>query len=36
MEGPEARYLYELARHFRSADPAIASLGRRMREMRER
>ena len=36
MEGPEARYLYELARQFRSADPALGRLGRRMREMRER
>ena len=33
MQGPEARYLYELARQFRSADPA---LGRRTRETRER
>ena len=33
---PEAQYLYELARQFRSADPAIAALGRRMRETRER
>jgi sulfide:quinone oxidoreductase len=36
MEGPEARYLYDLARQFRSADPAIGALGRRMREMRDR
>jgi sulfide:quinone oxidoreductase len=28
----EAQYLSELGRQFRSADPAIASLGRRMRE----
>jgi sulfide:quinone oxidoreductase len=33
---PEAGYLHNLARQFRSADPAIASLGRRMREARER
>jgi sulfide:quinone oxidoreductase len=33
---PEAQYLHDLARQFRSADPAIASLGRRMREARER
>jgi sulfide:quinone oxidoreductase len=36
MRGAEAQYLHDLAREFRSADPAIASLGRRMREMRER
>jgi hypothetical protein len=36
MEGPEARYLYDLAREFRSADPAIAALGRRMHQARER
>jgi hypothetical protein len=29
-------YLRELAREFRSADPAIAKLGRHMREARER
>ena len=34
--GAEAQYLFELSRQFRSADPAIASLGRRMREARER
>jgi sulfide:quinone oxidoreductase len=28
---PEAQYLYDLARQFRSADPEIAALGRRMR-----
>jgi sulfide:quinone oxidoreductase len=32
----EAQYLRSLARQFRSSDPAIASLGRRMREARER
>jgi sulfide:quinone oxidoreductase len=36
MIGPEAQYLYDVARQFRSADPEIASLGRRMRETRER
>jgi sulfide:quinone oxidoreductase len=36
MSGPEQKYLFELARQFRSDDPALASLGRRMREMRER
>jgi sulfide:quinone oxidoreductase len=34
--GAEAQYLFNLARQFRSADPAIASLGRRMRELRDR
>jgi sulfide:quinone oxidoreductase len=32
----EVEYLRELAREFRSADPAIARLGRHMREARER
>jgi sulfide:quinone oxidoreductase len=32
----EARYVRDLERLFRSADPAIGSLGRRMREARER
>jgi sulfide:quinone oxidoreductase len=36
MRGPEALYLHELARQFRTSDPAIAALGRRMREARER
>ena len=36
MRGPESQYLYDLARQFRSDDPAIAALGRRMRETRER
>jgi sulfide:quinone oxidoreductase len=36
MRGPEALYLHELARQYRSSDPAIAALGRRMREARER
>ena len=35
MRGAEARYLHELARQFRGADPAIGALGRRMRETRE-
>ena len=36
MHGPEAQYLADLAREFRSADPALGALGRRMRETRER
>jgi sulfide:quinone oxidoreductase len=36
MRGPEAQYLAELAQHFRSADPALGALGRRMRQTRER
>jgi sulfide:quinone oxidoreductase len=36
MSTAEQQYLFTLARQFRSADPAIASLGRRMREARER
>jgi sulfide:quinone oxidoreductase len=36
MRGVEAQYLFDLARQFRTDDPAIASLGRRMREARER
>jgi hypothetical protein len=36
LRGAEAQYLHGLARQFRSADPAVAALGRRMREMRER
>ena len=35
MRGVEAQYLFDLAREFRTDDPAIASLGRRMREARE-
>ena len=35
LRGPEMEYLSGLAREFRSADPAIAALGRRMRETRE-
>jgi sulfide:quinone oxidoreductase len=36
IRGPELQYLYELGREYRSSDPAIAALGRRMREARER
>jgi sulfide:quinone oxidoreductase len=36
LRGPELEFLGGLAREFRSADPAIASLGRHMREARER
>jgi sulfide:quinone oxidoreductase len=36
MSSAEQQYLFTLARQFRSGDPAIASLGRRMREARER
>jgi len=36
MSSAEQQYLFALARQFRSGDPAIASLGRRMREMRDR
>jgi sulfide:quinone oxidoreductase len=36
MSSTETKYLFALARQFRSSDPAIASLGRRMREARER
>ena len=36
LRGPELEFLSGLAREFRSADPAIASLGRHMREARER
>ncbi len=36
MRGPELEYLSGLAREFRSADPAIAALGRQMRQARER
>ena len=35
LRGPELEYLSGLAREFRSADPAIASLGRHMREAHE-
>ena len=33
---PEALYLHDLARQFKSADPAIAALGRRMHEFDKR
>ena len=36
LEGPEARYLYDLARQFRTDDPALAALGRRMHETEDR
>jgi sulfide:quinone oxidoreductase len=36
ISSAEQKYLFELSRQFRSGDPAIASLGRRMREMRDR
>jgi sulfide:quinone oxidoreductase len=36
MHGPELQYLFELGREYRSGDPAIAALGRRMREARGR
>jgi sulfide:quinone oxidoreductase len=36
VPGPEVEYLRGLARDFRGADPAIADLGRHMREARER
>jgi len=36
LRGPEAQYLFELGRQYRSGDPAIAALGRRMREMQDR
>ena len=36
VRGTELEYLRGLAREFRSADPAIAALGRHMREARER
>ena len=36
LRGPELEYLNNLAHEFRSADPAIATLGRHMRQIRER
>jgi sulfide:quinone oxidoreductase len=36
MKAPEYQYLHQLGREYRSDDPAIAALGRRMREMRSR
>jgi sulfide:quinone oxidoreductase len=36
LRAPEHQYLFELGREYRTDDPAIASLGRRMREARSR
>ena len=36
IRGPELEYLHGLEREFRSSDPVIASLGRHMREARDR
>ena len=36
LRAPEYQYLFELGRQYRTDDPAIASLGRRMREARSR
>jgi sulfide:quinone oxidoreductase len=36
MAGAEAQYLYDLRRHYRIDDPALASLGREMRSMQSR
>jgi sulfide:quinone oxidoreductase len=36
LRAPEYQYLFELGREYRTDDPAIASLGRRMREARSR
>ena len=36
IPGPEAQYLFDLKRRYRIDDPAIASLGRQMRELRDR
>jgi sulfide:quinone oxidoreductase len=36
LRAPEYQYLHDLAREFRSDDPEIAALGRRMRETRAR
>ena len=36
MRGAEAQYLFDLARRLDSADPAIAALGRRMHDTRDR
>jgi len=36
LQAPEYRYLFELGREYRTDDPAIASLGRRMREAESR
>ena len=36
LRAPEYQYLYDLAREFRSDDPEVIALGRRMRETRAR
>jgi sulfide:quinone oxidoreductase len=36
VHGAESQYLYDLGRRFGATDPAIASLGRRMHELRDR
>jgi sulfide:quinone oxidoreductase len=36
LRAPEYQYLFELGREYRTDDPAIAALGRRMREMKSR
>lgn len=36
LRGPEAQYLFDVARQVRSGDPAIGALGRRMTELRDR
>jgi sulfide:quinone oxidoreductase len=36
LRAPEYQYLFELGREYRTDDPAIAALGRRMREARSR
>jgi hypothetical protein len=36
MRGAEAQYLFDLTRRLDSSDPAIAALGRRMHQIRDR
>jgi len=36
VRGAESQYLYDLGRRFGPTDPAVASLGRRMHELRDR
>ena len=36
LRAPEYQYLFELGREYRTDDPAIAALGRRMRELQSR
>jgi len=36
LRGAEAQHLFDLARRLDSSDPAVAALGRRMRELRDR